>query len=118
MGAKSRRKGASLERELVQLFRKHGWAYARRALGQARPRQDGLPHRDLEQAEPFCVQAKGGAAPSPWRALAEAVAAAGPGDVPLACLRRDKGEWVAVLRLEDLLSLMTKLGACVECLLE
>ena len=89
------------------MFRGIGWPDAGRTLNESRDGNCG----DLVHVKPFAAQMKCGAAPSPWRALREAVAAADPGDYPVAILKRNGEKPVVVQPLEDWAELVGKLKA-------
>jgi hypothetical protein len=102
-GARSRRKGASYERELAKLFREAmPGADIKRGLGQCRSAGEvadvDCPH--------FWVEAKRGKMPNPRAALAQANAAAPPGRIPIAVVRDDRAEAFVALSLEDFLDLV------------
>lgn len=108
MGRVSRDKGARFEREIANMFVEWG-IRARRNLEEVRSGNRG----DLEfpDGEGLAVQLKVGENPSVWKAIQEAVEAAGPDDLPIAIVRRNQRgsrpkQDIAVLRLEDLLDLI------------
>lgn len=108
MGARSRRKGVGFEREVAQRFRESGIP-ADRTLTETRDGNVG----DLTFPDglPLVVQARCGAEPSPWRALRDAVAAAGPGLHPVGILRRNQRAGrpkvdAAILPLDDFLEMV------------
>lgn len=86
-----------MERWLAARFRRAGWSDAQRSLEEVRSGNCG----DLVNVKPLAVQTKCGAAPSVWRALREARAAADPGDYAVAIVRRDCERAIAVMDLED-----------------
>ena len=103
MGARSRRKGAVGERELASWLRERGYA-ARRGqqfLG-------GLDSPDVVCPDiPFHFECKRTERLSLYPAMAQAVTDAGD-KVPVVAHRRNRGEWLAVLRLEDLIALLER----------
>lgn len=102
MGALSRRKGASFERELVQRFREvMPGAEVRRGL-QCR---SGTEAPDVD-CPVFWPEAKRGRQPNVRRALRQAAEAAPPGRVPIAVIRDDRAEPFVALSLEDFLELV------------
>lgn len=87
MGAMSRRKGAAFERGVARMLSDAIGAPCMRNLEEVRSGNSGdilLPSH-----VPYSVQCKVGAAPPVWRAIVEARAAAKPGQVPLAIVRRN-----------------------------
>ena len=62
--------------------------------------------RDLENTGAFAVQVKRHARPAPVSALYE-IKAAG---MPLLLTRGDGGEWLAVLRAEDFIRILSDIG--------
>ena len=71
----------------------------------------GLQYDSADQcpdvdAPPFHVEAKRGKKPNPRAAVAQAVADAAPGRIPVAVLRDDRAEPFVVLLLEDFLELV------------
>jgi hypothetical protein len=107
MGRKSRTKGHAFERFVAGRFRLAGWPDAARTLHETRDGNCG----DLIGVKPLAVQCKVGAAPSPWRALREAAAAADPGDHAVAILRRDRERAIAVMDLDDWMEMASALKA-------
>lgn len=103
-GRKSRSKGKRGERELAKaLTRVFGFRW-RRGLTQSRGAiepdvcpvdDDVLPHMWVE-----CK--RGRRFPSVRAALEQARSDAGEHQVPLVCVREDRGEWVVAFRLNDL----------------
>ena len=107
MGAKSRRKGARGELELVAALLPI-FPMARRGLGQTRGGQDGP---DVEGCEPFWFESKRQKRPNILAALAQAIGDMGnandPGmRWPVAVTRRDRAEPLATMRLSDFLELV------------
>lgn len=98
-GARSRRKGASYERELVHRFREAmPGAEVRRGL-QSR---SGDEVADVE-VPVFWVEAKRGKQPNIRAALRQAQAAAPKGRIPIAVVRDDRAEATVTLTLDDFL---------------
>ena len=99
MGARSRRKGAAYERELVHLFRD--------AMPGAEIRR-GLQCRGGEEVADidcpvFFPEAKRGKKPNVRTALAQARGAAPKGRIPIAIIRDDRAEPFVVLDLDPFL---------------
>ena len=101
-GARSRRKGAQWERELVRRFRavmpdaevKRGFQV-----------RSGAEAADVE-CPVFWVEAKRGKRPNLRAALRQAQAAAAEGRVPIAVVRDDRAEATVTLGLDDFLELV------------
>ena len=101
MGKKSRTKGRALEQEVVRIL-KAVFPDACRNLQQW-ARSDG---RDIDDTPGWCIQVKGGKRP-PWeRGYTEAAETAEDDEVALCVTRKDRGEWMAHLRLSDLVALL------------
>jgi Holliday junction resolvase len=104
-----RRKGASAEREIVRLLRKHGITAARRtaplqsahaqALGIRGADVDGLPglHLEVKRQERILIEA--------WCRQAEADAGE---NVPVVVWRRSRQPWRVTLPLDAFLELIAK----------
>lgn len=104
MGAHSRNKGASYEREVAEKFRIAGFD-ARRGLGQAR---DGSEIPDVEVND-LWVQTKHGARPNPIAALEQAVRDMGQRDLfPVAICRKDRGRDTVTMLWADFIALFTE----------
>ena len=115
MSARSRNKGAKWEREVARRFREVGIA-AERSLSEARDGNTG--DLDLPASVPLTVQCKTGARPPIYRAVAQAVEAAGVGRHPVAIVHRDGSRHVpadelAVMPLADFLELVEALHSVV-----
>ncbi len=103
-GARSRRKGAAYERELVQRFRE--------IMPDAHIRR-GLQYRTGEEAPDvdcpvFWPEAKRGKQPNVRAALRQATEAAPPGRIPLAIIRDDHAEAFVALSLDDFLEFVAE----------
>jgi hypothetical protein len=100
VSASQRRKGASGEREAVELLARL-WPdlqWERRAPMQAGQVAHG--HGDVDAAgSPVHIEVKRGGA-TPASALRQAVAACGT-RIPVALTRADRGEWIVTMRAED-----------------
>jgi len=103
-GRRSRSKGARGEREAADFYRPIWPECSRRPCGGESQRDQG---RDLDATPGFSVQVKTMARPNPLAALAEAIAAAREGEIPLAHCRRvrsghpDGEEPTVMLRATD-----------------
>ena len=101
MGKKSREKGKRGERELAAYLRKHGYASARR--GQQYNGADGsadvvgLPghHIECKRTERLNV----------YDAMEQSVRDAREGEVPIVAHRKNRKEWLVVMRLDDYLKM-------------
>lgn len=102
MSAMQRNKGARGERELAEFLSQRGFPAERSCQRRGSPDSPdvlcpGLPlHFEVKRTEALRLH----------EALAQAVADAGGGKVPTVAHRRSHGEWLAVLRLSDLLELL------------
>lgn len=86
MGRRSRTKGAVAERAAAELVRLVHPDTERRCSGEEC--QDETTGRDLRGAPGLCIQVKETGSPQPLAALAEAIAAAAPGEIPVAIVRQ------------------------------
>ena len=84
-GRISRRKGHDWEREVARLYTQATGRQHARVLTESREGNVG----DVRGPSPLVTQCKVGAAPNAWKALREAIEAAGPGEHPVAVLRRN-----------------------------
>jgi hypothetical protein len=102
MGKASRRKGATYEREVANLFKEMGWEDAKRHLEYQS--DEAVEGRDLDGTQPFAVQAKCWAKTPSISAITE-IEVSDAYSIPLAILKRSKvGEQpleVAVMYLDD-----------------
>ncbi|HXU06528.1 MAG TPA: hypothetical protein VN903_36485 [Polyangia bacterium] len=115
MSRTGRRKGKRGEQDVVRMLRGlFPEVRTKRAGGESASVDRG---RDLLGTPGYCIQVKAMRAPAPLAALEEALAAASPKEVAVAFVKQScagnqhtrgqvGGRWVAVLRAEDLLSLM------------
>ena len=103
MAKLSRDKGARLEREVCNLFKRHlGWDLSRE-LDQY---QDKLG-RDIKGSEPYCIQIKGGANPNIPKAFAEAKSALGGTYVwPIAMTKKDREEWLVTMDTDTFFAML------------
>lgn len=98
----SRDKGKRGERELAAWLTERGFPASRGAQHRGGPDSPdvlcpGLPlHFEVKRTETLRLH----------EAMAQALEDAGEGKVPVVAHRRSGGEWLAILRLEDLLSLL------------
>ena len=99
MGVRSRRKGATWERDLATRWRERFGVATKRGIGQMRdasevPDVDGLPG--------FWVEAKVGAMPNPRAALAQALEACGERPLwPIAVVKDDRRPPFVCMALDD-----------------
>lgn len=103
MSARSRRKGARGELEVLDLLRAHGWTRAHRNFG------SGSAGGGDVTAGPagvvLEVKRHAGRLDLP-AAVRQAEAACGPHDLPVVAHRRDGEPWRATLPLDELLALL------------
>jgi len=99
-GKFSRDKGAKAEREAASLWRLAGFP-ARRRLSQYQERCGA----DLEGTDPYLVQVKVGKNPNVWEALEEAVKEAKDGQIPVAMIKKDRKQWIVVIKWNDFTNL-------------
>ena len=98
----SRAKGAVGEREFAELLRASGWPGAMR--GQQR---SGLEQADVVGGpERVHWEVKRVESLNVWAAHEQAVRDAEPHELPVVAMRRNKSRWLAVLPLEDLLTML------------
>lgn len=116
MGKTSRRKGASYEREIAQLFRELGWPDAKRHLEyQDDEAEEG---RDLDGTYPFAVQCKCWKSTPSIQAIKE-ITTTDAYPIPLAILKRTQskgveGLEVAVMPLDVFMAMLRELSICIE----
>lgn len=102
MGAMSKTKGKTGEREVAALLKEHGFE-ARR--GQQFSGGDGSP--DVVHDIPGVhIEVKRNERLDLWGALAQATADAGPDKTPVVFHRPNRREWVCILPAADLLRLL------------
>lgn len=102
MGAKSRRKGAVAEREVVGLIRGLFPNARRRVSGEE---SQGGQGRDIDGTPGFCIQVNHSARPPIERKLNEAAKAC-RGEWPLAFTKRTGGKWLVTMHEETFHSLI------------
>jgi len=98
----SRAKGARGELELARFLTERGYP-ARR--GQQYAGSPDSPDVVAPDLTPFHLECKRVEAGNPYRWLSQATADAGPEQTPLVCHRRNGQPWLAILRLDDFLTL-------------
>lgn len=97
MGAMSRRKGASAERELAAELRRLGFDGARRGR-----QYSGTPESpDVFAVPGWLIESKRTEKFSVYAALDQAVADAGVTNVPVVAHRRNGKPWVLIIKLDD-----------------
>ena len=101
MGARERNKGARGERELAAWLRQRGYAARRGRQYQGSPDSPDVVCSDV----PFHFECKRAERIRLYAAMAQAIADAGD-KVAVVAHRRNRGEWLAVLRLEDLITIL------------
>lgn len=107
MGAASRRKGVTGERDVASLWERHGFTVrGLEAAGDhlivSQPRVF-QPHRNpltLHSEVKRCETAR------PWAWMAQAEAEAPPSVVPVVAFRRSRSKWYAMIGLDDLARLL------------
>lgn len=100
----ARQKGAAGEREFRDQLRNAGWMSARRGQQFA----GGSDSPDVVCEELSCVhwEVKRVESLNIHNAVAQAIRDAGDGKTPVVAHRRNRGEWLATIRLEDLFRLL------------
>lgn len=111
MGRMQRAKGAQGERELCAQFAARGYTARRYAPLQALQRGEAeapdIVVRELPQLWIECKRMKRVAVMAAWRqAMTDVLSSHADQSVPLVAFREDHGEWMACLRLGDLLDLI------------
>lgn len=102
MGAMSRRKGATAEREVAELLRAHGFQARRGRQFSGSPDSPDVVH-DIEGV---FIEVKRTERFNLYAALEQAKQDRRAGDIPVVMHRQNGREWVAVLPAEDFLTLM------------
>ena len=98
----SRDKGKRGELELSHFLTDHGHPARRGQQFSGGPESPDVICKSL----PFHIEVKRTESLSLYPAMQQAVNDAGEGSVPLVAHRRNKREWLAILRLDDLLELL------------
>ena len=101
MGARERNKGARGERELGAWLTTRGYPAHRGRQFSGSPESPDV----VCSSVPFHFECKRTERIRLYDAMAQAIADAGD-KVPVVAHRRNRGEWLAVLRLEDLIALL------------
>lgn len=99
----SRQKGARGEREFAALLREHGYE-ARR--GQQFSGSPDSP--DVVTNLPFHFEVKRVEQFNAYKAIEQAVRDSEPTKIPVVAHKRNKGEWLAVLRMDDFIKLVKR----------
>lgn len=102
MGSRSRNKGKVGERELARFLTAEGFDATRGVQYQGGPGSPDVRCPDL----PIHWEAKRTERLRIYEAIQQAVDEAPDGKMPVVAHRRNRGEWVAILRLEDLLAIL------------
>ena len=104
MSRRERDKGAAGEREVAAIFRAHGFDCDRV------PNSGGLRLKgDLYgYGLPIHVEVKRQERAQLWQWWEQASSEAGEGVQPVLAFRRNRSEWLAVVRLDDLVELLAK----------
>lgn len=107
MPINSRAKGKSGELEFAALLREHGYGASR---GQQFKGGADSPDVRCDDLGNFHLEVKRVEAGNLYNWLAQAIRDGGQ-KVPVVAHRRNKQEWVAILRMEDFLNLLLGMGA-------
>jgi Holliday junction resolvase len=100
---RERDKGATGEREVAAIFRAHGFDCDRV------PNSGGLRLKgDLYGVLPVHVEVKRQERAQVWQWWEQAVSEAPEGVRPVLAFRRSRSEWLAVVRLDDLVGLLAE----------
>jgi hypothetical protein len=102
MSKYERNKGAAAERDAAKLWREIGFPFAKRNITQYQSKSG----RDLSDTKPFLVQCKCGKHINVWEALSEATMEAKAEEIPLAMVRKDRDEWVVVIKWHDFVKVL------------
>jgi hypothetical protein len=95
-----REKGARGEREVAAIFRAHGFAAVRT------PNSGGLAVKGDLAGVPAHVEVKRQEVARPWSWWAQASSEAPSGVMPLVAFRRERADWLAIVRLDDVAALL------------
>lgn len=102
----SRQKGAAAERELATLLVERGYVRARRG----QQFKGGAESPDVVGLDGFHVECKRVEQGNLYKWLDQAIKDAGDKSTPLVVHRKNKREWVAILRFDDFLNLLVTIG--------
>ena len=102
MSASQKNKGKRGELELAHMLTNHGFPAHRGQQFSGSPDSPDVVCPSL----PFHIECKRCESLSLYPAMQQAVNDAGEGSVPLVAHRRNRREWLAILRLDDLLELL------------
>lgn len=102
MGARERNKGARGERELAAWLRERGYTAHRGQQFSGSPESPDVVCPDV----PFHFECKRTERIRLYDAMSQAIADAGD-KIPVVAHRRNRDDWLAVLRLEDLIALLS-----------
>ena len=104
-GSGRRAKGARAELAFVKWLREHGWPDARRYLA-----GDGRQPGDIDALPGVCLEVRHRAECKPGGWMRDAEAEAGAGRLPVVIYHPpgvgDPGEWVAMVRVKELVRLL------------
>jgi len=104
-GIRSRRKGANGERELVNLLKAKGLNARRIAMLQTN-RDNNDPDVDVADHPELHIECKRGKKVNVHAAMRQAIKASTERSVPCVMYRNDGDEWLAILRVTDLIDYM------------
>jgi hypothetical protein len=105
MGRPSRDKGAAGELEVLELVHAHGWPRATRNFASGARGNSDIAHGpahtviEVKRVERFALRAA-------WAQVQADATNAGPGWLPVLAHRWNRGPWLAVLELDELLALL------------
>jgi Holliday junction resolvase len=102
MTINGRAKGKSGELELAKFLREKGWEARRGVQYSGGDTSQDLIH-DIPGTHIECKRVEQG---NPYLWLEQAIRDAAPGKTPIVMHRRNKQEWIGIMRLEDLLDLL------------
>ena len=102
----SKKKGSAGELELAHFLTDHGFPARRGMQFQGTPDSPDIICDSLKTYSLECKRTEK-ALLYPW--MEKAMEDAGADQTPVICHRRSRGEWLAILRLEDLLKMITHL---------
>lgn len=97
-----RGKGARGEREIIDIFKAHGWKEARRNFGSGSQGGGDITGGPAGTN----VEVKFRETTAIWQWIEQSEHDARPTDVPLVIFRRSRSQWYAVIPLEELLPLL------------